>query len=298
MLFWPNMNSVSSSLLEDLVTYNNELTCVQECVAKIQSSQLLTITHTENGSTERDLVKPFQHLFHVAVKKPHSDVEYLRHQKPDFEVNVTEPSRNVNVFDLEAFLRAIVPKQKGLIMQLEELCNIYPQYFGVVKRLHLLATPCSRHCCQGRILAGTKFTTDGNNSMSFPIAHPPFIYESDKIKKLKDDKIMKDFLDQLKNYLMSPIENDSCLLCLTYDLYCSNDCELKNFRLFFLENLPPSAEHASLDLLYESHLEESNAADQCFLFDLLMDDISLLCFGNKYVIRYWDSKKQQAILYF
>lgn len=294
------MESISTDLLEDVMTYNNELTCVQETIAKFNNSKYFVVTNTENGRTTEELVEPFEQLFTVTTKKPYCDIEYIQRKRPDMQIDVTQNCNDVNVFDLNNFLQAIVPKQMSLLEILEEQCNIYPEYTALTEKLQLINTPCSRPFCQGKILAGTKLTMNNKSSIEFAVAHPPFVYEIKKILQSGCEMALKTYMKHLSHYLHSDISNDSCLLCLTYDLYCTDTAELKNFRLFFLETVSRFPQEATAEYLYESRV--SNKVDQCFVFDELLQRINLIGLRNAednvvFVVRYWDDKKQESFLF-
>ena len=297
------MNSITTDLLEELVTYNNQINCVKETISSVQQSELLIINHIENGSTTESLVEPFEHLFKIVTQKPHTDIEYVENKKPAFTINIGQNCNDVNVYDLDTFLQAIVPEQVSLIEILEEQCNMYPQYMPLIKHLHLLRTSCTRPICQGRILAGVKFTSPGRNDIPFPIAHPPFVYEIKKLLRRGNEALTRSYMCHLTRYLTNPIETDCCILCLTFDLYCKNTCELSNVRLFFLEQDIIAPIEATLDVLYDTHIETVNKAKQCTLFDEILSNITLLCLPAKngeqtsYVVRYCDIRTQVKKLY-
>ena len=205
---------------------------------------------------------------------------------------------------MNTFLQALIPEQTSLIELLEEQCNIYPQYMNLIKHLHILRTPCSRDICQGRILAGVKFTTNGKNDIPFPIAHPPFVYELKEFVRRGNEHLIKSYMNHLNRYLTKDIYTDSCILCLSFDLYCKNKCEVQNFRLFFLEKENALQVEKTIDFLYDPYIETTNKASQCSLFDVLLNNITLLCLQSKqneasaYVVRYYDEKKKETVLYF
>ena len=195
------METIGQDFLEELMTFNNQMNCVQETIGSIQNSDLFVITNTENGRSTNELIDPFQRLFTIATKRPFCDVQYVRQRKPDLNINIGENCNDLNVFDLETFLQAIVPRQTLLIQLLEDQCNIFPEYQHLLEKVHLINTPCSRVCCQGRILAGSKFFVNGNSEIPFSIAHPPFVYELVKLMKYENETDIKSYLTHLSDYL-------------------------------------------------------------------------------------------------
>lgn len=292
------MENISDDLLEDLMKYNNEINCVNETLSSVQDSQLTVLCNTENGTTIGDLVEPLEKLFDISTKKPHLEVDYVRQRDVPLTVNIGENCNHVNVYDLRSFLQALVPNQVSLIRLLEEQCNVHPMFMSLVDKLHLLNTKCTRDFCQGRILAKTVFAPNDQSEISFSIAHPPFVYEIFDLVKQDDEELIENYLKHLRRYLSSKIEMDSCLLCLTYDLYCTDKTDMKGFRLFFLETRSVPDE-PSLEYLYETKIETVNKVEQCYLFDVVLHNITLSCLeGENHALRYWNDKKQEAELYF
>ncbi len=284
------METIGQDFLEELMTFNNQMNCVQETIGSIQNSDLFVITNTENGRSTNELIDPFQRLFTIATKRPFCDVQYVRQRKPDLNINIGENCNDLNVFDLETFLQAIVPRQTLLIQLLEDQCNIFPEYQHLLEKVHLINTPCSRVCCQGRILAGSKFFVNGNSEIPFSIAHPPFVYELVKLMKYENETDIKSYLTHLSDYLANTIETDSCLLCLTYDLYCTDTSDLNNFRLFFLDSHRPFKIDNTPECLYEQRIEEQDNTEQCDLFDILLTRVSIMENDESYMVQYFDGK--------
>ncbi len=235
--------------------------------------------------------------------KPYSDVEYVQQRRPDLELDIRRNHADLNLYDLNTFLRAIVPSLKHLIQIIEVQCHVHPQFQVLVARLHSLNARCQRPICQGRILSETRFARDCN-PLSFPVAHPPFIYELESLLSARDsERLVQTYLTHLMRYLDvdGPIENDSCLLCLTFDLYATDQTNLKNFRLFFLENIcPVSREHDTIDLLYDTDIDVYTKTDQCVMFDKVLDGIRIVCLTqqgqNDCFVRYDDGNRVR--LYF
>ena len=303
------MSTIDTELLEELLTFNNEINCVKDTIGTVQDTKLLLMSNVENGSSEKELVEPFEHLFRLA-KKPHTDIDYVKQKRSGIEMNIGENCNDVNVYDTDAFLRALLPEQNSLIELIEEQCNINPEFLSLVQHLHLLNKPCERNICSGKLIASTKFFSSKVHEVEFPIAHPPFVYELERILKKKKNNV-KSYLKHLKRYLTTPIENTSCILCLTYDFYCLDISSMKNFRLLFLENVHPlSKDMMPIEFLYETEIENYNKNDQCFLLDKLISDIELLYLeeeeeeddsdeGNqdkRFILRFTGSKRPK--LYF
>lgn len=296
------MANITPRVLEEMMIYNNEITCVKETIGTLQNTELLVVSNIENGSNVQELSDPFIKLFNISAKKPYCDIEYVKQQKPCLNVHVGDFFGDLNVYDLDAFLQALVPNQTQLIETLVEQCNIHPQFTHLTQKLNLLLTECSRHCCQGRILAASKFGIDNSQDIRFSIAHPPFVYEIFRLLKLSDAKAVETYFHHLHNYLMKEIEVNSCLLCLTFDLYCKNDAQLKNFRLFFLEKDLTIPKDFSVDALYEYQID-SNQVEQYFIFEDVLNRIKILGLedesGRKmYVLRFEDTKKNEVKLFF
>lgn len=289
------MDSISNALLEDLLKYNNEINCVSETLSSIQDSQLTVITNVENGLTTNDLTEPLKTLFEITTKKPYFEVDYVRQRDVPLNINIGEDCSDVNVYDLHTFLQALVPNQVSLIRLLEEQCNVHPKFISLVDKLHLLNKKCTRDFCQGTILSKTVFAqTEERNDITFTIAHPPFVYEIFDLVKQDDEALIENYLSYLYRYLSSKIEMDSCLLCLTYDLYCTDKTDMKGVRLFFLENSSGQKE-PSLEALYETKIETVNKVEQCYLFDVLLHNITLKRIDEEnYSVQYWNEKKQTA----
>ena len=270
------MSTIERELLEELLTFNNEINCVKDTIGTVQKSKLLLMSNVENGSSEKELVEPFEHLFRLA-KKPHSDIDYVKHKRSGIQMNIRENCNDVNVYDTDTFLRALLPEQNSLIQLIEEQCNIHPEFLSLVQQLTLLNKPCERNICSGKLIASTKFFSSKVHEVEFAIAHPPFVYELERILKKKKSNVTS-YLKHLKKYLTTPIENTSCILCLTYDFYCLDISRMKNFRLLFLENVHPlSKDMMPIEFLYETEIENYNKSDQCFLLDKLISDIKLIC---------------------
>jgi hypothetical protein len=273
------MAGVTDDLLEELVTIGNEMNGTKDTVSRMPNSDLLVLNHVENGSTVEDLVQPLNHLFQMSTKKPYLDVEYVQQQRADMAINVEKNHEDLNLFDLNTFLRAIVPSQRQLMQRIEEQCHVHPQFLALVERLPLLDTRCDRSICHGRILAESKFGAD-SRSISFAVAHPPFVYELESLLERRNGESLVDtYLSQLQRFLIEDkLDNDSCVLCLAFDLYCTDTVGIENFRLFFLEDVSPvSMEHDTLDLLYETQIEVYNKTDQCLVFDDVLGRIRLIC---------------------
>lgn len=295
------MSRIPDDLLTELVTLTNELTCAKETVARIQGSDLLVMNHVENGSTSEELIEPLNHLFEMSAKKPYYDVEYSPLQPLKHGANILRKREDVNIYDLDTFLRAIVPWQTTLTRRIEEQCNIYPQFQPLVERLSLLDSRCENPLCYGSILAESIFSVDEKALLSFAVAHPPYVYELDSILHKQDsERLVEAYLAQLQKYLkVSKLENESCLLCLTLALYSTDKRDLpENFALFFLENGSPiSRDHDTLDLLYETHIENYTKNDQCSAFDDVLHRIRIVDMKHdgqneaKYFLRYDDGKK-------
>lgn len=286
------MSDIEPQLLEELVTFNNEINCVKDTIGTVHQSKLLIMSNVENGSSNEELIEPMKHLFQM-TKKPHTDIEYIKRQRPKMEVNITESANDINIYDTDSFLKALVPDQSSLIHLIEEQCNIHPEFISLVDKLHLLNTACTNNICSGKLLASTRFLKRDNHDVVFPIAHPPFVYELDRILKLSKPKHVQSYLTHLKKYLTNKIENIKCILCLTYDFYSLDISSMKNFRLLFLENINPLAnDMMSVDFLYETNIENYNKSDQCFLFEKLISDIVLIPFegdsnsNRQYFVRF------------
>ncbi len=221
------MSDISDELLCELLTLSNEINGVKETVSCVPKSDTLILSHLENGSTCEELVEPFQHLLKLSRHKPYSDVAYVQQRRPDIELDIRRNHTDLNLYDLDTFLRAIVPSQKHLIQIINDQCHVHPQFQVLVARLHLLNARCQRPICQGRILSETRF---GNDSLSFPVAHPPFVYELESLLSARDsERLVETYLMHLMRYLSGDdsVENDSCLLCLTFDLYATDQTNLK-----------------------------------------------------------------------
>lgn len=297
------MEHITSAVLEDILTYNNEINCVRDTIGPLQNTDILVVSNIENGSSASELVDPFLRLFHMASEKCENDIEYVMQKKSPIEVNVNESFQSLNVYDLDQFLQALVPDQTCLIETLTDQCNIHPQFSCLVQKLHLLRKPCSRHSCQAKILAGSKFMYGHEDeNIRFPIAHPPFVYEIGRLLKQANFKTIETYLQHLHRYLTSEIEVDSCILCLTFDLYCKCEAPIKNFRLFFLEKNSKVLPDPNIGWLYEAKLE-TDQNNQYSLFDEVLDNINVVTLSdsgkeNRYIIRYVDKKKNKTELYF
>ena len=295
------MESITKELLEELSSYGNELQCVKDTMASVQHSDTLVISNLENGQTTEDLVEPLQHMFTLSKEKPYCDVQYVQKPRNAMNINIEESFNGINVYDLKTFLRAITPSQQKLIERVEELCNMYPEYIGLVQKLHLLNTGCQRSICQGRIVAGCKLTKPKDSTITFAIAHPPFVYELKELLDHEDETYLMTYLVHLKQYLDNPIPNDSCLFCLTYDLYCTDSSEVNNFRLFFLEDVNLTFSNSeTLDMLYDTEISDFSKADKCLLFDDILNKVQIIRIGHgkdtRLIIRFED--KGQVTLYF
>ena len=297
-------NPINDELLEDLLEYNNKMTCVRDTMSSIQQSDLMIVNNIENGKSNDELIQPFLTLFRISELKPHCDVNYVQQKRDELSVNIGSNCNDVNVYDLETFLQAIVPRQTALLNLLEKQCNKNPQFLDVVDSLHLLRTACSRAYCQGKILSSAKFArySDESDTINFCIAHPPFVYEGHRIFNDCSSNV-ENYLLNLRHYLTNPIENDSCLLCIAYDLYCKNAAEkMKNFRLFFLENVHSETNGFGIQSLYDTNLGLNNHIEQCSVFDTVLHRISIIIEGSSpdftYVVRYFNEKKQEVKLYF
>ena len=298
-------NPITDALLENLMGYNNEMTCVRDTMSSIQNSDLMIINHIENGENIDELIQPFETLFQISEQKPHCDVNFLQQKKDELSVNIGSNYNDVNVYDLETFLQAIVPQQTALINLLEKMCNIHPQFHDLVDRLHLLQTPCSRDYCHGKILSSARFArfSEENDNIDFCIAHPPFVYEGHRLKNECSSNI-ESYLYNVKHYLTNPIANNSCLLCVVYDMYCTNSSDLKNFRLFFLENVHSETNGFGMTSLYETNLGLNNEIEQCSVFDIILQRINIIILGSSpdfsYVLRYvkYVNDNKQVKLYF
>jgi len=295
------MSGVTTDIVEQLLSYSNDIICMKDTIANVQNSDTLVVSNIENGITEEELYEPLQYLFSMSMKKEYCDVQYVGQDKEELQINIGDNCNDINVYDLETFLLAIRPNQFSLIETVGELCNTNLDFLNLTDKLHLLNTYCKRSYCQGRILAYAKFTKNKTDEINFRIAHPPFVYEIDRLLEKVDEQDLNRYLLNLKRYLETPIQNDSCILCLAYDLYCKESSNVKNFRLFFLHKTTVSmSKHESLNLLYETEIQEYSKVDQCFLFDEVLKNIaivSLLQDGDKrYFLRYRD--KGKPILYF
>lgn len=296
------MANITSRVLEDMMAYNNEITCVKESIGTLLNTDLLVVSNLENGSTMEEINDPFYKLFNISAKKTYSDIEYVRQQKPSLAANIGDFYGELNVYDLDTFLRALVPNQTQLIKTLTEQCNVHPKFTYLTRKLDLLRTVCSQNICQGKILASSKFTLDGCEDICFPIAHPPFVYEIHQLLKLSDEKAVETYFKHLHNYLMTEIEVKSCLLCLTFDMYGKNDCSLRNFRLFFTEKNQTIPNDFSIEALYESKVE-MNPNEQHSIFDDVLERITIVKLGNDkgghtQFLHFKDSKKKDVTLYF
>ena len=81
LILFHKMCSITTDLIEELIAYNNQINCVKETVSSIQQSELLVVHHVENGTTTEHLVEPFEQLFRIATKKPHTDIEYTENKR-------------------------------------------------------------------------------------------------------------------------------------------------------------------------------------------------------------------------
>lgn len=295
------MSKISAELAEELLSYSNELHCAKDTIASVAHSDTLVITNLENGSSEKELTEPFEYLFNMSMKKPHFDVQYVSQDKKEVSMNIGESCNDLNVYDLETFLLALRPDQSSLIDRIVEQCNIYSNFITLISKIHLLNTFCERPVCQGRIIAGSRFTKQKNSCMKFRIAHPPFIYELEQLLKYENDSDIENYLLHLQQYLENPIQNDSCILCLSYDLYCTDSADIQNFRLFFLHK--ESARLScldSIDSLYETEIKDPSKVDQCFLFDSVLQNIQIIRIEHhgetKFILRYTDKGKVRLFI--
>ena len=275
------MSNITTDLLEELISYNNELQCAKDTVALVQGSDTLVISNMENGRTEEELTEPLQHLFMMSSKKPYCDVQYVSQLQKELDIPLKETCRSVNVFDINTFLLAIRPCQSQLIESIDDLCCVYHDYIDLFDKLHILNSFCERTPCQGQIIAGARLTKPKRSSIKFRIAHPPFVYEIDSLLENGNENEYERYLENLRQYLNEPIQNKSCVICLAFDYYCKNSSEVDNFRLFFLHTSPiTAAAQDTINMLYETGVQKTSLADQCFLFDEVLSNTQILSISD------------------